>query len=360
MNATNCDMVWGEQFSTSLSSEDKTAVCTHACGYLGRDVLNSYTTQTDNCGAKDQPSCTTCTCKAPPAHEEDGHEASAKATPPPSSPSTDTPTKIDTSTVPCAIAGLNGDDTTILNCPCPNYHHRFPMWLVGVWLSIIFVSLLIACIQSCATCVTCLVGCTRPVVDEEDIHWAKCCCSAGGALCCIPQMKLPALRTTTCKLVGLVLVEVAVSSMGFSGIGIILMGVTAQSATNAQREAYLKVGLTYFLSNIIIGILYVTIIGAGAAAVFQIFVSWCYICTLSALCRLPCRREYRERWLTAQPTAAVFDPESAPVVVSGEAATFVQVASAPLISVNEYAQQTHGLPIGNVVAVSAPPMYSKV
>ena len=312
----NCSAVWKNEFEEAAGQDDDAlkSVCSGACESLGRTV------QSWGLDAAGQDHV--CICNHYVLHHGHSDEST-----------TDDVDK----NLPCAVAGMNGGDATIFDCKCPavDYRRYFPLIvavLYGIGLTFF---LLVSCVNCCAQTTVCLVGCTKPVSDENDVHWAKCCCPAGGAFCCIPQMNLPAVRMTTMSLYLLLAVEMFASSMGFTGLGIGLIGLAATAAPPAHRNAYYKVGLAYFCAVLLMGLLYISIIGIGAALVLQVFVSWCYICTLSALVRLPCKRAYKERWLTpnaAGNVAPYVDPEQQPTVVTTANVTFEQLAAAPLLA----------------------------
>ena len=311
--ANNCSTIWSDGFEKAGKDDDALhKVCSGACTSMGRAVQTSE---------YHQGGVNTCICNHYALHKHAREKSQVAA-----APSTG---DIDYDNLPCAVAGMNGGDTTIYDCKCPAVDYRGFAVLVVLYGIGITVLLLVSCVTCCAQTTVCLVGCTKSVTDESDVHWAKCCCRTGGAFCCIPQMNLPAVHMTTTSLYLLLAVELLASSTGFTGLGIGLIGLVASSAPPSHRNAYYKVGLAYFLSVLLMGLLYISVIGIAAALVLQIFVSWCYICTLSALARLPCKRAYKERWLLPNATGNVapyIDPEQQPTVVTTSNVTFAQLA----------------------------------
>jgi hypothetical protein len=313
----NCTDIWTDKFAKATDGTgavDVDEVCVSACGDIGRVVeVNEWVVLPS--GDKRR----VCVCSA--VEEEKKNKK------------TKTP-KTDDDTRSCAVAGLRpSDDDSMPTCPCAQEMLPYAQ-LVMLAVYALFLLVLACCglVQCCAQLCVCVVGCTRRVKSDDDIHWAKCCCSAGGAFCCVPTAKLPAIRTSSSSIFALVAVDVCAAYFGFPGLGIALMGYTASNATPMEhRNAYYRVGLMYICSTFLIGVLYVSVVFAGVAVVLQTFVSYCYICSISALLRLPCKKEFAHRWLSPDPATAplsgsmvTIDPEVALDV------PFMRVAATPI------------------------------
>jgi hypothetical protein len=304
---SNCTASLLKKFASP--DEDEQSLCESACRNIDRRVeINEWEKTNDGTDRR-----RVCVC-SPIDESEKEHEN----------------TDDDGKSRPCAVAGLRpASEDAMQECACPSsFLTRAQLLLLalyGLFVLGVGCCMLVQCFFQ--TCI-CLVGCTRPVKDEDDIHWARCCCKAGGAFCCIPAATLPAVRTTTPILYGAILVELTTAFFGFPGLGICLLGFLSKQAPAEHRNKYYVVGIMYVVATFMVGLLYSTFVFAVVAIGLQVFVSYCYICTLSALIRLPCKQGYAQRWLSGN--ASVMDSREEPVPFAAVAAEPLIVADASL------------------------------
>lgn len=317
----NCSTYWKDLFE---QKEDASKVCSHACHTIQREVkINEVET-------RDGVEYRVCVCTGQDKDkdadkDEDKDEDNDKQ---------------EEESGPCAVAGMDSKENDLPECPCPNFYDRpFPMFfLIGyaAYGAFVIASVFTMIIQCCAQSILCCVGCSKPVQDESDIHWARCCCSAGGAFCCIPKAKLPAIQSSVAKIYGCVVLDLLAASTGFPGLGIALLGYLSANSPSEHRAAYYRVGLIYIACQLVIGVLYFTMVFALLGYALSIWISWAYVMTLGSLIRLPCQRSYAARWLSPNASRnssnTSFQDSAVPAVIT---VPFSQIAAEPLLVAKE-------------------------